>query len=167
MSESDQLLHTIQDDNGNTPLMLAVLSDHLQTVSWLVIFDPACMKIQDKNRSVLHFAAVNGQIETVSVLLKSLNSTDKNSLISSPDDKVWTAFHWSCSKGHLEFSKSESDPLLHTIQDIDGNTPLKLAVLRNHFENVSWLAILDPACMKTRNKMKKKRNSFRSRKRQN
>ena len=62
---------------------------------------------------------------------------------------------------------SESDPLLHTIQDIDGNTPVKLAVLRNHFENDSWLASLDPACMKTRYKMKKKRNSFRSRKRQN
>ena len=31
----------------------------------------------------------------------------------------------------------ESDQLLHTIQDIDGNKPLITAVLRNHLENVS------------------------------
>ena len=123
------------------------------------------MKLQNKDKlSVLHVAAANGKTEIASVLLKSVNSSDKSSLISSPDDEGMTAFHWSCLEGHLEFSKwlleeyknymSESDPLLHTIQNNNGTTSLELAVLRNHLEIVGWLASIDLACMKLQNKDK-------------
>ena len=76
-----------------------------------------------------------------------------------------TDFHWSCLKGHLEFSKwlleesnnykSASDPLLHTIQYNNGITPFVLAVLRNHVEIVGWLTSINLACLKTRNKKNK------------
>ena len=164
-SESDPLLHTIQNNNGKTTFELAVLRNHLEIVSWLVSIDPDCMKTRSKNKkSVLHFAALTGNTEIASVLLKSVNSSDKSSLISSPDDEGWTAFHWSCLRGHLEFSKwlleeynnykSESDPMLHTIRYNDGTTPLEPALLSNHFEIVSWLASIDLACMKLQNKVK-------------
>ena len=91
-----------------------------------------------------------------------MNSSDKSSLISSPDDESMTAFHWSSLEGHLEFSKwlleeyknykSESDPLLHTIRDNDGKTPLLLPLLSNHLEIVSLLNSIDLACMKLQNK---------------
>ena len=118
---------------------------------------------KDKLR-VLHVAAANGKTEIASVLLKSMNSSDKSSLISSPDDEGMTAFHWSCLEGHLEFSKwlleeyknykSESDPLLHTIRDNDGKTPFMLALLSNNLEIVSCLASIDLACMQLQNKDK-------------
>ena len=165
-TESDPPLHTIQDINGDTPLMYAVSKHHLEIVSWLASIDPNCIKIRNKlTVSVLHCAAKNGNIEIASVLLKSLNSSDKSSLISSPDNNGVTAFHFSCSKGHLEFCqwlihdyencKSESDPLLHTIQDNDGFTPLVLAVANQHLEIVSWLVSIDPKCIKTQNKLKR------------
>ena len=85
-------------------------------------------------------------------------------MISSPDNDGKTVFYFSCSQGHLEFRKwllgeynkckSESDQLLQTIQDNDGNTPLMPAVLFNHPEIVNWLARIDPACMKIQNKYK-------------
>ena len=50
MSESDPLLHTIQDNDGNTPLMHAVQSHHLDFVSWLTSIDPDCMKTKKKER---------------------------------------------------------------------------------------------------------------------
>ena len=164
-SESDPLLHTIQYNNGITPLVLAVLRKHLEIVGWLASIDLACMKLPNKDKlSVLHLAAANGKTEIASVLLKSVNSSYKSSLISSPDDKVVTALHWSCLKGQIEFSKwlleeynnykSESDPLLHTIQYNNGITPLVLAVLRKHLEKVGWLASIDLACMKLPNKDK-------------
>ena len=164
-SESDPLLHTIQYNNGITPLVLAVLRKHLEIVGWLARIDLACMKLPNKDKlSVLHVAAANGKTEIASVLLKSVNSSDKNSLISSPDDKGGTALHWSCLKGQIEFSKwlleeynnykSESDPLLHTIQYNNGITPLVLAALRKHLEKVGWLASIDLACMKLPNKDK-------------
>ena len=139
-----------------------MLSNHPEIASSLVSIDPACMKIENKNeQSVLHFAAENGKTEIASVLLTSLSSSEKSSLISSPDDGSWTAFHWSCSQGFLGLSKrlledhqiykSESDPLLHTIRDESGNTPLMLDVLSNHHEIVSWLFSIDPACMKIQN----------------
>ena len=123
------------------------------------------MKLQNKDKlSVLHVAAANGKTETASVLLKSVSSSDKSSLISSPDDKGMTAFHWSCSKGHLEFSKwlleenknykSESDQMLHTIQYNIGITAIVLDVLRNHLEIIGWIASIDLACMKLENKDK-------------
>ena len=145
--------------------MLAVLRKHLENVGWLASIELACTKLPNKNKlSVLHVAAANGKTEIASVLLKSVSSTDKSSLISTPDDKSMTAFHWSCSEDHLEFSKwlleeyknykSEFDPLLHTIRDFDGTTPLVLDVLRNHLKIVGWLSSIDLACMKLPNKDK-------------
>ena len=82
MSESDPLLHTIQDNDGYTTLMQAVLTDHLEIVFWLASIDPDCMKITNKKKeSVLIFAAENNNTEMASVLLKLLNSSDKSSLI--------------------------------------------------------------------------------------
>ena len=165
-SESDPLLHTIQNNNGYTPLMLAVVNQHLEIVSWLVSIDPDCVKTRNREKkSALHYAALNGNFEIASILIKSLNSSDKSSLISSPDNDGMTAFYWSCSKGHLDLSKwlleeyksckSESDPLLHTIQNNNGYTPLMTAVMNPHFEIVSWLVSIDPDCVKTRNREKK------------
>ena len=86
--------------------MLAVLKIHLEIVGWLASIDLVCMKLPNKDKlSVLHVAAANGKTEIASVLLKSVNSSDKISLISSPDDEGTTAFHWLCSEGNLEFSK--------------------------------------------------------------
>ena len=161
-SESDPLLHTIQYNNGITSLVLAVLRNHLEIVGWLANIDLACMNLQNTDKlSVLHVAAANCKTEIASVLLKLVNSLVKRSLISSPDDKGMTAFHWSCSEGNLEFSKwlleeyknykSESDPLLYTFQYNNGITPLGLAVLRNHLEIVGWLANIDLACMNLQN----------------
>ena len=105
-SESDPLLYTIRDNDGKTPLLLAVLSNHLEIVGWLASIDLAGMKLQNKDKlNVLHVAAANGKTKIASVLLKSVNSSDKSSLISSPDDEGMTAFHWLCSEGNLEFSK--------------------------------------------------------------
>ena len=145
--------------------MQDVLSHHLGIVSWLASTDTDCLKTPNrKKRSALQYASANGKIEIASVLFESLISLDKISLISSPDNNGVTAFYWSCSKGYLEFSKwlleiyknymSESDPLLHTIQDKNGYTPLMQAVLSHHLKTVSWLASIDPDCMKTRNKKK-------------
>ena len=44
MSESDPLLDTIQDNIGYMLLMQAVLSHHLEVVSWLASIDPDCIK---------------------------------------------------------------------------------------------------------------------------
>ena len=162
-SDSDPLLHTIQNNKGIMPLVLAVLRNYLEIVGWLASIDLACMKLQNKdNLSVPHVAAANGKNEFASVLLKSVHSSDKSSLISSQYDEGMTAFHWSCSEGHLAFSKwlleehknykSESDPLLRKIRDNDGKTPFMLALLSNHLEIVSWLASIDLACMKLQTK---------------
>ena len=120
---------------------------------------------QNKDKlSKFHVTAANGKTDIAFALFESLNSSDKSSLISSPDEGGRTALHKSSSQGHLEFSKwlleeyknckSESDPLLHTIQSNIGLAPLMLAVLRNHLEIVSWLASIEPACMKKQNKDK-------------
>ena len=146
--------------------MLAVANHHLVKVSFLVSLDTDCMKTRNKNkRSVLHYSAASINTEIASVLLKASKSSYKLSLISSPGSDGMTNFNLSCSKGHLESSKwlfdgykncmSEYDPLLHTIQNKDGNTPLMLAVANHHLVNVSLLVSLDTDCMKTRNKNKR------------
>ena len=94
MSECNPPLYTIQDNDRDQPLMLAVANHHLEIVCWLVSIDPDCMKTQKKNkRSVLHYAAANNNTEIASVLLKALESvksSEKLSLISSPDSDVMT-----------------------------------------------------------------------------
>ena len=148
--------------------MLAVANHHLVNVSWLDSIDPDCLKTRNKNkRNVLYYTAANNNTEIASVLLKLklLKSPDKLPLIFITRQRWHYDFQLACSKGHLESSKwlfdgykncmSEYDPLLHTIQNKDGNTPLMLAVANHHLVNVSLLVSLDTDCMKTRNKNKR------------
>ena len=166
-SESDPPLITIHDKDEDTPLAAAVWYNQLDVVRWLVRIDPEGMKTRNKDkRSVLHYAALNGNIEIASVFLELLEPSDKCALIISPDKDGATSLHYSCSSSHLEFSqwlideyekcKSESDPPLPTIQDKDGWTPLAYAVQNNQLDVVRWLVRIDPEGMKTRNKDKKK-----------
>ena len=140
--------------------MVAVANHHLENVSWLVSIDVDSMKTQNTNKqSQLHHSAANNNTEIASVLLKALKSSDSFSLFSSADNSGVTTSSWSWSKGHLGFRKwlleeyktsmSEYDPLLHTIQDNDGDTPLMLAEANHHLEIVSWLVSIDADCMKT------------------
>ncbi|XP_063711699.1 serine/threonine-protein phosphatase 6 regulatory ankyrin repeat subunit B-like [Symsagittifera roscoffensis] len=165
-SESDPPLPTIQDKDGWTPLAYAVQNNQLDVVRWLVRIDPEGMKTRNKiKRSVLHHAALNGNIEIASVFLELLEPSDKCALFISPDKYGAISLHDSCWDGHLEFSqwlideyekcKSESDPPLPTIQDKDGWTPLAYAVQNNQLDVVRWLASIDPQGMKTRNKVKR------------
>ena len=86
--------------------MHAVQSHHLEFVSWLASIDKDCMKRRNRNKhSALHFSAANGNIEVASVLLKLLNSSDKKSLISWPDNNGVTVFFCSCLKSCFELSK--------------------------------------------------------------
>ena len=88
------------------PLVLAVLRNHLEVVGWLASIDLACMKLQNKDKlSVLHVANANEKTEIASALLKLVNSSDRSSLISSPDDQGVTALHCLCLKGQIEFGK--------------------------------------------------------------
>ena len=165
-SESDPPLITLHDKYEDTPLAAAVWYNQLDVVRWLVRIDPEGMKTRNKDtRSVLHYAALNGNIEIASVFLELLGPSDKCALIISPDKYGAISLHYSCSKGHLEFSqwlideyekcKSESDPPLPTTQDEDEHTPLAAAVRNNQLDVVSWLASIDPEGMKTRNKDKR------------
>ena len=158
-------LHTIIDNDGNTPLAYAVLNNQLDVVRWLASIDSDAMKTRNKDkRSVLHHAATNGRTDFASVFLELMKASDIYALIISPDQDGCTALHYSCWQGHLEFSqwlideyekcKSESDPPLLTIQDKDGHTPLAAAVQNNQLDVVRWLARIDPDGMKTRNKVK-------------
>ena len=159
-SESDPPLPTIQNKDECTPLAAAVVNNQLDVVRWLARFDPEGMKTRNKVKSsVLHHAAVVGNIEIASVFLELLELSDKCAIIISPDKNGAISLHYSCLKGHLEFSqwlideyencKSESDPPLPTIHDKDEDTPLAYAVLNNQLDVVRWLARIDPEGMKT------------------
>ena len=165
-SESDPPLPTIHDKDEHTPLAAAVQINRLDVVRWLASIDPQGMKTRNKvKRSVLHHAALNGNIEIASVFLELLEPSDKCALIISPDKYGAISLHDSCSNGHLEFSqwlideyekcKSESDPPLITIHDKYEDTPLAAAVQINRLDVVRWLASIDPQGMKTRNKVKR------------
>ena len=105
--------------------MQAVLSHHLEIKSICRHSSGLYENTKQKKETVLHCAAANGKSEISSALLKSLNFSDKISLISSPENDGMKAFYWSCSEDHLEFTKwlldeykacrLESGPLLHTI----------------------------------------------------
>ncbi|XP_063728668.1 espin-like [Symsagittifera roscoffensis] len=164
-SESDPPLPTIHDKDEHTHLAAAVQNNQLDVVRWLARIDPEGMKTRNKVKSsVLHHAAVVGNIEIASVFLELLKPSDKCALIISPDKDGAISLHYSCSKGHLEFSqwlideyekcKSKSDPPLPTIHDKDEDTPLAFDVLNNQLDVVRWLARIDPEGMKTRNKVK-------------
>ena len=87
-------------------------------------------------RTPLHWAAINGQLETVKWLVQ------KNSdLLCMQDKGGWTPQHWAAAMGHLEAVKCQVERRgdLLFMQDKYGHTPLDYAVLYGRHEVERWL----------------------------
>ena len=131
-----------------------MLNNQLDVVRWLARIDPEGMKRRNNvKRSVLHHAAVVGNIEIASVFLELLEPSDKCAIIISPDEDGAISLHYSCWKGHLEFSqwlideykkcKSASDPPIHDIENKDGKVAIYFAAMSGHGDIVIWLVSIN------------------------
>jgi len=107
------------DEEGRTPLLLAVAERHAEVVS-LLLQQGAILTLSDEDKnSPLHIAAHSGNRKIVLLLLA------KGARVNSLDDEGATPLHNAASQGALDIAKSL---LSHgadiTIQDKRGNTPL-------------------------------------------
>ena len=83
-------------------------------------------------RSALHWAALNGDVEVGDLLFTHPSTT---SLVDAQDLSEFTALHIAAERGHTGFIelllRHRADPLLRTSA---GNTPLHYAAFNNHIE---------------------------------
>ena len=98
-------------------------------------------KTTKHHTSVLHFAIIGGNIETIQYLI------DNNADLNARNIYGETPLHWCCKEGTIEVAKL----LIHhganyTRADFDGNTPLHWAVEYNQHEIVSYLLSKGVSC---------------------
>ena len=91
-------------------------------------------KTTSRYSSILHFAVLGGNIETIQYLIEN------NVNVNSRNMNGETPLHWCCKEGNIEIAKL----LIHhganyTLTDFDRNSPLHWAVEYNNHEIVSYL----------------------------
>ena len=86
-------------------------------------------------------AAEKGHLDVVQLLGRRIYKID----IEKTDGKGRTALIWAAMKGHLPVVQylMETKNANVNAEDLDGNTPLKLASQNNHTDVVSYIAGVD------------------------
>ena len=91
---------------------------------------------REMQRNALHHAALLGNLNVARFLIQ--NARDSNTLanlLTRTDQKGWTALHCCCEGGHIAIVQLlvKAGASIHA-RDVHGNTPLKLAQSRKHFD---------------------------------
>uniref|UniRef100_A0A8C6K9Y3 Ankyrin repeat domain 28 n=1 Tax=Nothobranchius furzeri TaxID=105023 RepID=A0A8C6K9Y3_NOTFU len=121
----------IQDGKGQTPLMLSVLSGHIECV-YSLLNKGANVEAKDKlGRTALHRGAVTGHEECVEALLQ--HSTN----FLAQDCKGRTPIHLAAACGHIGvlgglLHAAQSVETLPILTDREGYTPLHWACYNGH-----------------------------------
>ncbi|KAF3692142.1 B-cell lymphoma 3 protein [Channa argus] len=125
-------LATHQDEDGDTPLHIAVVQGELAVVSTLIHFLLLAQRSPDiynnLRQTPLHLAVITQQPDMVDALLRA--GADPAAL----DRHGQTSFHLCCEYNQYECLSVvlSSSPTCLEIKNFDGFTPLHLAVLRGH-----------------------------------
>jgi ankyrin repeat protein len=85
---------------------------------------------------LIHYAAAQGEIEIANLLIDSGVPIDSKSELGK------TALHFAVEKGYKELAKNllEKSPNLLYQQDLNGNTPLHLAIISRYFDLSMFLS---------------------------
>lgn len=137
MLENKSLEPNLQDENGDTPLHLAVKNNHITIIEKLLENNSLDLNLQNKDgETPLHIAAQNGYTEITEKLLKN-NSVDSN----LQDIIGENPLHAAAEHGWIKIvekllESSSADP---NLQNKIGETPLQLATQNGHMEIVAKL----------------------------
>ena len=120
----------VKNKEGNTPLHIACMWDNLSGVKLLILYGASMYAKDIHSNTPLSLALLDNHISIVSALLREFRC--------DPNDGV--SLHIACEHGNLSIIKtlirygaSVND------EDVDGNTPLSLAVLHGHARIMSAL----------------------------
>ena len=107
----------------------------LELLDKLVAHNTSLINFQDEQgQTALHYAADEGNLKIVEILIKSNCNLNMRSNIKR------TALHISCLHGYFDISKLliENGALIN-VQDNERNTPIHLCVVANHIELLKYL----------------------------
>jgi ankyrin repeat protein len=100
-----------------TPLHTAAINGFHKCISTLIVFGADVTLQSSTGRCPLHYAAANGDIDTIKELLKGISLTNLRNNTSNVNN--------------FDYS-------LH-IQDLDGHTPLHLAIIDGNIKCIQYL----------------------------
>jgi ankyrin repeat protein len=103
VDESPQLLNA-RDENGKTPLSLAVEKGNIDIAQFLIKRGADVNLADMENKSPLHIAAAKGDPEIVMLLLEqeAVDIDDRSRIQRDGFEGGWTPLHMACLEGHPE-----------------------------------------------------------------
>ncbi|KZS14880.1 Histone-lysine N-methyltransferase EHMT1 [Daphnia magna] len=130
------------DRSQNTPLSLALIQGHNETVKYLAIAGSCTSLKGEGGMTALHLACKNGNLEACHYIMTLGNG---RSFINAQDDGGWTPLVWGCEHQRVDIVKyllqCKADP---NVRDAEQNVALHWAAYSGSVDIVALL--LDQGC---------------------
>ncbi len=129
----------ITDQNGNTPLILAIRYDFPEIINLLIQQNPNLQHANHNGNTALHFASIlaheTQQQQIITTLIKA------GALLETTNNSGQTPTWMAAAANNL----TNLQTLVHhgaslQLADKNGHTPLMAAVLAKSYETVNWIA---------------------------
>eukprot|EP01080_Neovahlkampfia_damariscottae_P011598 gene11598-4841_t len=135
-----KLLYNIKDLNGETPLLRGVSKNQVEAVHCLLPHaDIFCTC--DSGKNLFHSAILNNSIDVIFELQSSVKLSETGMIDKADKSKnKWSPIHYAVQQNSIEGVKAlEKIGCNLNVQDVDGNTPLHIAVLKELFDVAKFL----------------------------
>jgi ankyrin repeat protein len=120
----------VMDDDGSTPLHLAVQHEQGEMVSYLLSQQAVVNAMDHSGATALHYAAKQGNVETIKLLL------EKKADASATDSFKRSPLHYAALHGHRESVQLlvSANAEMLSAKSTTGQTPADLAREQGHAE---------------------------------
>jgi uncharacterized protein len=138
--QKKKLKLNLKDKFGNTPLFSGIKNGNLETLQILLNENDILVNIRnEKDLNLFHYAAEHGKDEVLDLFMTHQKT---KGLLHECNKNGQNSIYFSAKAGYLSSTiKLIRNGVDINHQDIDGNTPLHIAIQKKHFHIIKNLII--------------------------
>ncbi|CAH8553300.1 unnamed protein product [Schistosoma bovis] len=130
--KKQQLIH-LRDGEGLAPIHAAASSGSIELLNICLQYNPDVLAKDQNGQTVLHYAALRGDLECVKAIIKNISLEEQTKLIHCSNENQETCLHLAAKHNFVDMGSNINQ------QDINGYTPIMSAAIKGSINVIDYL----------------------------